>query len=363
MRKMMIAIFLTIFITITGISVGIASTEDLPALDSESQNIVTEAPTYGSLVAVGDICFSGIEKKVIEDLEYPWAGTKSILQSGTILVGNQEVPYSSRGSIYTQKKWTFRMDPRTARSLTNAGFQVVTLANNHIMDYGPLAMLDTLNILDDLNIAHTGAGNNLSEAREPAILTASDGTTFAFLSYSLVYPELFWASSKRAGTPYGDPAFFVPDIQKAKALADHVVVSFHWSAELLLYPKPYQKLYGRKCIDAGASIVLGHHPHVLQGIEVYHGGLIAYSLGNFIFGSPSAKIKDSIILAVDYDKDGLLQAKIYPVNVYRYEVNYQPRLRHGEDAERALQDMRTYSKEFKTEIESQGEVGVIRIRK
>ncbi|HEX3048315.1 MAG TPA: CapA family protein, partial [Bacillota bacterium] len=306
MKKLMIAIILIIFITITGITVSMASTDDLTAFNSSNQSSAnldssTETPMSGSLIAVGDICFSGIEAKVVQDLEYPWAGTKSILQSGTILVGNQEVPYSARGSIYTQKKWTFRMDPRTARSLTNAGFQVVTLANNHIMDYGPLAMLDTLNILDDLKIAHTGAGNNLSEAREPAIVTASDGTTFAFLSYSLVYPDLFWANSKRPGTPYGDPAFFIPDIKKAKTLADHVVVSFHWGNELLFYPKPYQKSYGRQCIDAGASIVLGHHPHVLQGVEVYKGGFIAYSLGNFIFGSPSAKIKDSIILAVDYD--------------------------------------------------------------
>ncbi|MCL6588739.1 MAG: CapA family protein [Firmicutes bacterium] len=363
MRKFVIATILTVFITLAGITVGIANTEDLTVPAAASQNSSPGPSPTGSLIAVGDICFAGIEKKVIEDPEYPWAGTKSILQSGTILVGNQEVPYSTRGSIYTQKKWTFRMDPRTARSLTTAGFRVVTLANNHIMDYGPLAMQDTLNILDELKIAHTGAGNSLSEAREPAILTASDGTTFAFLAYSLVYPELFWASSKRPGTPYGDPAYFVPDIQKAKTLADYVVVSFHWGNELLFYPKPYQKLYGRKCIDAGASIVLGHHPHVLQGVEAYKGGLIAYSLGNFIFGSPSVKIKDSIILAVDYDENGLVQARLFPVNVSRYEVNYQPRLRYGEDAERVLQDMRTYSKEFKTEIKSQGGVGVVRISK
>jgi poly-gamma-glutamate capsule biosynthesis protein CapA/YwtB (metallophosphatase superfamily) len=337
------------------------TTYSLPAESNDLFQIPTQKTT-GTIVAVGDLSFSGIDPIILQDPEYPWADTKEILETATILVGNQEIPFTSRGSVYTNKKWILRADPGTAQSLTTAGFDVVTLANNHIMDYGPIGLQDTLTALDDANIAHAGAGMNLEDARRPVIITTPDGVKFAFLAYSLVYPEVFWANSRRPGTPYGDPACFVPDIQKAKTMADYVVVSFHWSDELYFYPFWYQKVYGKKCIDAGASIVLGHHPHVLQGLEVYNGGLIAYSLGNFVFGSRSARVKDSVILAIEYDRDGLIQAKLYPVNVNNLEVEFQTKLRHGADAERVLQDLRKYSEQFHTKIESQGEIGVIKIR-
>jgi poly-gamma-glutamate synthesis protein (capsule biosynthesis protein) len=337
------------------ISIVYSSGEDISVADQNLQRT-------DSLIAVGDLSFAGIDGPIISNPDRPWVGMKDILNSGSILMGNQEIPLSNRGSIYTKKKWTLRSDPRCAQSLVNAGFKVVTLANNHMMDYGPLALQDTLDTLNNAKILHTGAGTNLKAAREAVFYTTPDGTRFAFLAYSLVYPEIFWANSSRPGTVYGDPSYFIPDIKQAKTLADYVVVSFHWSDELHLYPFDYQKVCGKQCIDAGASIVIGHHPHVLQGVEVYHGGIIAYSLGNFVFGSYSNKIKDSMIFSVEYDKNGLIEAKLYPLNVNNYEVNFQPKLRHGADAERVLQDLRTFSGEFKTKIESQGDVGVIKIR-
>jgi poly-gamma-glutamate capsule biosynthesis protein CapA/YwtB (metallophosphatase superfamily) len=355
MKKL--SILIPIFLVLIINSSAFSLTEGNPVTDPTCPD-----NQIGTLMAVGDLSFSGIDSLIMKNPEYPWEGTKEILNSATLLIGNQEIPLSNRGSVYTQKKWILRADPRTVQSLVNAGFDIVTLANNHMMDYGPLALTDTLNALNEAKILHTGAGMNLKEAREPAIITTPDGTNFAFLAYSLVYPEIFWANSSRPGTPYGDPSYFIPDIKRAKTLADFVVVSFHWSDELHYYPSNYQKAYGRQCIDAGASIVLGHHPHVLQGLEVYKSGLIAYSLGNFLFGSNSSKTKDSMILAIDYDRTGLIQAKLYPVNTNNIEVKFQTRLRHGADAERVLQDVRTYSKEFKTIIESQGEVGIIKIR-
>lgn len=330
-------------------------------MESTSPNQIQEQ-SVNTLMAVGDLSFSGIDHIILKNPGYPWAGTKAILQTATTLMGNQEIPLSSRGSIYTKKTWILRADPRTVQSLNLAGFDIVTLANNHILDYGPIALQDTLNALDSAKIARAGAGANLDEARRPALITTPDGTKLAFLSYSLVYPEIFWASKTRPGTPFGDPGYFVPDIQKAKTMADYVIVSFHWSDELHFYPSDYQKIYGRKCIDAGASVVIGHHPHVLQGLEVYKKGLIAYSLGNFVFGSRSTRVKDSMILNIEYDKNGLIQAKLYPVNVNNLEVEFQTKLRHGADAERVLQDLRTYSKEFHTVIQSEGDVGIIKIR-
>lgn len=350
-------------ITLFLITIAVFAETNIPAgLSTADPHSVPEAQPI-LLTAVGDINFHSIGGLILKDLEYPWKATNDLLQKADVLVGNLEVPLSSRGSEYTKKTWILRADPRTIDSLTKVGFDVLTLANNHIMDYGPIALQDTLSLLDKAKIARTGAGMNLNEARQPAIYTAPDGTRFAFLSYSLTYPEIFWANSSRPGAPYGDPAVFVPDIKKAKEMTDHVIVSFHWSDELQYYPSPYQKNYGRLCIDAGASMVLGHHPHVLQGIEVYKEGLIAYSLGNFVFGSYSKRVKDSIILEIECSRDSLIQAKIYPINVYNPEVQFQPRFHKGAEAQRVLNDMRTYSSQFKTEINSQGDIGIIRIRR
>ncbi len=317
-------------------------------------------PAY-RLMAVGDLNFAGIESFLLNDPHYPWIGTKKVLSTATILIGNQEVPFSNRGQVYVKKRWSLRADPRTAASLTTAGFDLVTLANNHIMDYGVSALEDTLFILNQNSIAHAGAGLNLAAARKPAVLKTPDGQRIAFLAYSQTFPAEFWAQVNRPGTANADSQILAADIRNAKTQADMVVVSFHWGEELLNYPKPYQKKFAHECIDAGASIVIGHHPHVLQGMEVYRGGLIAYSLGNFLFGSYSAKSTDSAILAVDFDRNGLIQAQVYPVNVNNREVSFQTKLRHGADAQRVLADLRTFSAEFTTRIKTVGDTGIIPI--
>lgn len=332
---------------------------EIPAVSTA----VNPQPEPVILTAVGDINFHSIDGLILKDLDYPWRGTFEILKKASILVGNLEAPLSKRGSVYTEKTWLLRADPRTVESLVKAGFDILTLANNHMMDYGPIALEDTLAALDNAQIARTGAGKNLNEARRAVILTAPDGTKFAFLAYSLTYPEKFWANSTRPGTAYGNPSFFVPDIKQAKTQADHVIVSFHWGKELHNLPADYQKNYGRLAIDSGASVVLGHHPHVLQGIEVYKGGLIAYSLGNYVFGSYSKRVKDSVILEIHFEQKGLSEARLYPINVLNPVVQFQPRLHKEADAQRVLNDLRTYSKPFKTEIETEGDVGLIRIAK
>lgn len=315
------------------------------------------------LMAVGDLNFSGIEKRLIADPGYPWAGTKAVLQSATLLFGNQESPFTGRGSVYVPKKWLLRSDPRTVRSLVAAGFDLVTLANNHMLDYGPLGLEDTLFTLRQARIAHAGAGMNQAAARKAVVLTGNDGRRFAFLAYSQTFPAEFWATASRPGTAHGDPAIFTADIQKAKAVADEVIVAFHWGEELKTAPLAYQKDFAHWCIDAGAALVVGHHPHVLQGLEVYHGGLIAYSLGNFLFASYSRQCSDSIILAVDFDRRGPVRAKLYPVNVDNYQVAFQTQLRHGPDAERVIHDLRKGSAEFKTVIHYRDNIGTIEIRK
>ncbi|MGE5599443.1 MAG: CapA family protein, partial [Bacteroidota bacterium] len=214
---------------------------------------------------------------------------------------------------------------------------------------------------DRHGISHAGAGANLAAARRPAVLDVN-GLRLAFLAYSLTYPTEFYAGAARAGTAPGYEQYLRADIPAAKNQADLVIVSFHWSAELLNYPKDYQRRLGRLAIDLGASLVVGHHPHVLQGVEVYRGGVIAYSLGNFAFGSYSTKCRDSAILLVDMDRRGPATVFLYPVNVNNYEVAFQTRLRKGADAVRVLEDLRRFSAAFGTKIEADGDRGVIAIR-
>jgi poly-gamma-glutamate capsule biosynthesis protein CapA/YwtB (metallophosphatase superfamily) len=320
-------------------------------------------PNRFNLMAVGDISFSGIAHIILKDPAYPWKGVSSLLNQADILIGNLEAPLSKRGAIYTKKKWLLRADPRTAESLAQAGFDLVTLANNHILDYGPVALQDTIDALDQVGICHTGAGADGRLARQPVYIVTNNGKTVAFLAYSLVYPEVFWANSKRPGAAHGDPSYFIPDIKKAKSNADFVVVSFHWSNEMVTKPRDYQKKYGKMCIDAGASLVIGHHPHVLQGIEVYKDGLIAYSLGNFVFGVLSHEKGDSIILNVLFDENGLLEVEIYPINVDNHYVSFQPQFQMGDNAKRILNTLRNYSQEFGTYIEEHENIGIIRVRK
>jgi len=332
-------------------------------LPAASSGVLVQRPE--TLMAVGDIGFpKTLGELILKDPSYPWKGTRDILEQADVLMGNLEIPLSLRGRAYTDKTWILRAHPQTVDALENIGFDIMTLANNHIMDFGPLALQDTIDALKSKNIQYTGAGMNSDEARKAAWYVTPNGVKIAFLAYSLTFPDIFWAKPNRPGTAHGNPAHFIPDIKHAKESADIVVVSFHWSSEMLNYPKDYQKNYAKQCIDAGASLVIGHHPHVLQGLQVYRGGLIAYSLGNFAFGTYSTQgVKDSIILAVDFARDGLIQARLYPVNVDNHQVHFQTKRRFGKDAERVIQDLRNLSKEFKTEILFQKDIGIINIRK
>jgi len=342
------------FIVIAIVVVSLVSTVHLagqPVLDQ---------PPVAALAAVGDLNFAGGlgERIIARGPDYPWAGTAEVLAGTDLRLGNLETPLSLKGQVYVEKEWTLHADPRTVESLVRGGFNVVTMANNHAMDFGPLAMQETISLLDAKGVGHCGAGANLAVARAPVIITAN-GIKFAFLGYSLTYPTEFYAGKSRYGTAPGYEEYLRADIPAAKAQADIVVVSFHWSAELLNIPKDYQRHLGRLCIDLGAGLVVGHHPHVLQGFEVYHHGLIAYSLGNFAFGSYSQQSRDSAILTVRFERSGPKTAWIYPVNVNNYEVAFQTRLRKGPDADRVLADLRHYSAPFGTEIMADGDRGVI----
>ncbi len=231
-------------------------------------------------------------------------GYQAEIQAADYFVTNEEFPFSTRGTPAPDKQFTFRVHPEKVKLMQEMGIDLVTLANNHALDYGRDAMLDTIDTLDRAGIRHVGAGKNLAEARKPAIVELN-GRTFAFIGATRVYPEADWAAgTDSAGmfSAYDGGAQLAEEVKAAKQQADYVIAYVHWGIEREEMPNEVQKSIAHRLVDAGADLVVGAHPHVLQGIEYYQGVPIAYSLGNFVFGS---SIPSTALLQADVDDAGI----------------------------------------------------------
>lgn len=224
------------------------------------------------------------------------------IEEADLFMVNQEFPFTDRGTPAADKQFTFRIPTDRVHILTEMGIDMVTLANNHILDYGEEGLLDSCEVLDEAGILHVGAGKNLDEARKLKTVRTG-GKTIGFLGTSRVYMDGSWAAG--AGHPgvfsTYDSRQAVADIKAARESCDYLVVYVHWGAEKETVPKDYQRTMGREYIDAGADLVIGSHPHVLQEIEYYKGKPIVHSLGNFVFGS---SIPETELLKVVITEDG-----------------------------------------------------------
>jgi poly-gamma-glutamate synthesis protein (capsule biosynthesis protein) len=331
-----------------------AAAEETP--QQEQVSVVEEV----TIAAVGDLMLGGRAEPFLNEFgtDYPFRDVMPVLRRADIVAGNLESPVSIRGKAVENKKFTLRVGPLGARALKSAGIRFVSLANNHTMDFGPLALQDTLAALTENGILFAGAGMNLDDARAPALLKVR-GKTLAFLSYSLTFPLEFFASAGRPGTAPGYADFVKADIEKVRPSADLVIVSFHWGAELMTSAKDYQVELGRLAIDWGADLVLGHHPHVLQDIELYKGRLIVYSLGNFVFGSESNRTNWSMILLLTFRGNTLASAEAVPIDVNNYRVKYQPRILAGKAAWDVLEAINTVSARFNTRLNIRGDRGIL----
>lgn len=233
-----------------------------------------------------------------------------IMNSVDVMMINQEFPFSNRGTKMEDKQYTFRVDPNRVNILLKMGVDIVTLANNHTLDFGTDALLDTIDTLDNTKLKHVGAGRDLEDAK----LTNSfeiNNKKIAFLGASRVIPVYEWnAMKEKPGlfTTY-DPTLLIEEIKAAKNDNDIVVVYVHWGIERAEYPEDYQRNLGKQYIDAGADIVIGSHPHVLQGIEYYKGKPIVYSLGNFIFGTSNFS---TMLFRVDINPENAITISLIP---------------------------------------------------
>jgi poly-gamma-glutamate capsule biosynthesis protein CapA/YwtB (metallophosphatase superfamily) len=309
--------------------------------------VAAASPDYQiSIVAGGDVMLGSWVEDVVRSRgwSYPFMQLDSVLQGADAVFANLEAPFGMEDSAF-EKTYTFQVSPDLIQVLTAGKINVVSLANNHILDYGEGTLIHTINLLKGKGIAFSGAGRDLSEARQPALLNIKDHK-LAFASYSLTFPEEFWATDSTAGTCFPFHTFFYRDIKKFKKENDLVIVSFHWGGELMNTPKEYQIQLAHQTIDAGADLIIGHHPHVVQGLEIYKDRLIFYSLGNFIFGSYSQRAIRSMLINFYYGTGEIKQCRIYPINVNNAEVEFQPRLLQGEDKIQFINELNSISGEL-----------------
>lgn len=264
---------------------------------------ITPEPDRISLSFVGDILLAGnIENKIKtygEDSIFK--NVREFLSSRDIVIGNLESSVSGRGIPEKDKTYTFRAKPETIKLLKDTGFDAMSLANNHILDYGVDSLYDTMTNLDKYNILHGGAGKNKNEAYKPLIIRVNNKKV-AVLFYSYVIPSGAWSAGDK--TPGVASAYNHTDLLKAigkiRKNVDVVTVYIHWGKEKAIVPENYERNLAHSAIDIGADLIIGTHSHTLQGFEVYKDKLIAYSLGNFVFSSTA---KSTIILNVDINKD------------------------------------------------------------
>ncbi len=321
-------------------------------------------PQIIRITAVGDIMLDGSARPELAKSGYDYAfdGTRELLKQSHVVFGNLEGPLTLRGRAENGKQFVFRSPPtKVASALKKAGFDVVSLANNHSLDYGSVGLGDTIDALAAEGIRHVGAGINSRDARAPTFVVVGDHT-IAFLAYSLTFPENFWATHQRAGTAFGHEKHIVADVVAAREVADIVLVSFHWGGEGITELREYQKRLGHVAIDAGAQAVLGHHPHVLQGVEHYKQGVILYSLGNFTFGSYSQKARHSMIAHLYFTGSFLNQVRLLPVNVFNSDVIFRPRPLRGEEANKVVRELQTLASELGTEIRNHNGVAVLDVQ-
>ena len=212
---------------------------------------------------------------------FPFNNTADYLRGFDFTVGNLECVVSTLGSP-EPKEFTFEADPRGFDRLVQAGFDIVSVANNHSGDYGKTAFMDMLAHLPGHGIATLGGGANLAQAHLPVIRTLR-ATTLGFLAYCEIGPENFAATDSTPGHAWLDPDRIRADVAALRSRADFIIVFTHWGIEYQLTETDHQQAMARLAIDAGADLVVGAHPHVIQPYELYRDKLIVYSLGNFVF--------------------------------------------------------------------------------
>jgi poly-gamma-glutamate capsule biosynthesis protein CapA/YwtB (metallophosphatase superfamily) len=294
-----------------------------------------------TLMAVGDLMLARSigERIVSEGPAAPFMGVISALKQADILAGNLECAIATTGKP-VPKSYNFQAPLKAAEGLALAGFDLVSMANNHALDFGKEAMSETLDVLAKQNVAVVGAGLDARAARAPLVITHNH-LRVAFLAYvdvpiegKYAFDTHDWiAGVNSPGINWANPRDIEADVSAAKEAADVVVVMLHAGTENTRRIEAIQRELAHRAIEAGAALVLGSHSHVLQGVENYEGGVIAYSLGNFVFDEFGLPMNYSAIFSAKLTSGGVDSYEWIPVMI---EDGF-PRLAKPDEAEEVRQ--------------------------
>lgn len=274
-------------------------------------------------------------------IDYPFRGTRSLIQSADLVLANLEGPLTDHSQALMDKEYTLRVPPRLCESLKSAGFQAVNLANNHILDFGFPGLEETLQTLSANGILTFGAALTYTEAFQPARITIK-GNRIAMFGFSTTYPQEFWADSGRGGTAFPYQESLAQALSDARQTSDLILVHIHWGAEHQEKPKEYQVELGHLIVDLGADVVFGHHAHIPMGVEIYNNAPIFYGLGNYAFASYSDKAK-GMAAEVDVVGGHVVSGRIVPLNVKNVEVEFSPTQLDGVDKSQFVQHIKALS--------------------
>lgn len=302
---------------------------------------------YVTLLFAGDILFDpsySVMAKVLQNGGDIGNGIAPDLigemQSADIMMLNNEFAYSDRGAPTPEKQFTFRARPDSVAYLTDMGVDIVSLANNHAYDYGEQALLDSLQILQAEGIPYVGAGVNEQEASAPVYFIIND-MKIAFISATQI--ERLDNPDTKGATETSPGVFrcfngekLMQTVAQAKEESDFVVVYIHWGTENQEETDWLQNKQAPELVEAGADLIIGDHPHILQRIEIIDGVPVIYSLGNFWFNS---KPLDTGMVKVTISEEGLQSFQFIPCQ----QVNCRTSMLEGEEKSRVLGEMRRMS--------------------
>ncbi len=317
------------------------------------------------VASVGDMLLGDRAQKKLDrhGYDYPFRKVASLLADADVVMGNLEAPITEHPTpMLPDKKYIYKQDPRVAQTLRDTGFTVLALANNHTLDYGVQGLLDTITHLDRAGIRWLGAGPDEDAARQGLLLEV-DGTTIGLLAYMQDYGSYerdgWFASGEQPGAAIMREEVFAEDIARMRERADVVIVHAHYGKNYAGV-KGFQERISHAMIDAGADAVNGHHPHVAQGVEVYKGKPILYSLGNFTFGTGGRfeKGRQGYGLVARYNIcDGRIHSvELDLIGTNNRLVKYQPTVIDAEEAWPVMADL---NERYGTALRWQGSTAIV----
>ena len=307
---------------------------------------------------------AGVPREALWPLYF--AGIRKVFEDAQLTMVNLECTLTT-SEQKLKKNFNFRARPELVEILRQGPVDICSLANNHMSDFGPAGVAETIATLDAAGIRHFGAGENLAAARQPLIVE-QNGLRLGFLGYyfqegrDMIEPREVYATAKRAGVAGAYKALPAirrmvrEDVSRLVPQVDAAIPYFHWGWEGRYVVRAYQRELARLCVDLGCKAVLGAHPHRVQGVEVYQGAPIFYSLANFVYGGikePQDKL--SMIARLGFSRTGAgairVDADLVPIQITRWpEAPFQPFVLEGLDRDAAVARLAELSAEFPATI-------------